>query len=457
MAQPVMSSRKERYAAGKALRQACPRRTHAETPKRDRDPVAMVEDADKGRLANLIPVRHGRMMESPFAFFRGTANIQAADLAAGPPPSGITVQACGDSHLVNFGGFATPERELVFDVNDFDETFPAPWEWDLKRLTASVVLAGRWRSLSDADAQDAAQRAARAYRTAMTRYADCKTMDVWYDKLSMTELRDEFRLDKMTEAEIQEVTDRASDHAAEQVFHKLVDTEDGPPRIIDQPPLLYHPTGKQKSIWTTTGPYLKQYRDSLSADRQALFDRWTPVDVAFRVVGVGSVGTRCLVLLMMADQDDPLFLQIKEARASVLAPYVAAKPFDNQGQRVVVGQRLMQSASDVFLGWGRNADGTDFYIRQLRDMKTSFDITRMGARLLSSYADLCGRALARAHAKGGDPAMIAGYLGAGEAMDEAMARYAAAYADQVEADYHLFARAVRSGRLQIHSPNAELV
>ncbi|TXL81529.1 DUF2252 domain-containing protein [Vineibacter terrae] len=451
-------SRQARREHGKALRKACPRASHAEpgSDLQGRDPVALIEASNVGRLPHLLAIRHERMAESAFAFFRGTALIQAHDLAR-TPSSGITVQACGDCHLLNFGGFATPERALVFDVNDFDETFAAPWEWDLKRLATSFVLAARWRALGSADAAAAAFRAVEAYKDAQLRYAGMKTMEIWYDHLPLDALRAALQDDAVGARQLDALIDKARHQTCEQIYHKLTRPVDGVPRIVDQPPLLFHGTGDEQETRELAAPFLKAYRDSLSSDRRALFDRWVLVDAAHKVVGVGSVGTRCLIALLMADADDPLFLQVKEARASVLEGFAGPSPWASNGERVVTGQRLMQAASDIFLGWARDGDGRDFYIRQLRDMKTAADITRMNGRLLKLYADLCGRCLARAHAKAGDAAAIAGYLGSGDAMGDAVSRYAVRYADQVERDHALFLRAVRGGRLPIRPADETLV
>jgi len=450
-------SRQARRDAGKALRKACARASHAEAGPGldDRDPVALIEASNVDRLPNLLPIRHERMTESAFAFFRGTASIQAHDLTR-TPSSGIRVQACGDCHLQNFGSFATPERSFVFDINDFDETLPAPWEWDLKRLATSFVLAARWRSLGRDAAAETAIQVVDAYRQAQARYADMRTMEIWYDHLSFDTVRGELADDADSARRLDAMVDKVRHQTSEQIFHKLTTPVNGMPRIVDQPPLLYHGAGDEQETRALAAPFLQAYRASLPSDRQCLFDRWTLVDAAHKVVGIGSVGTRCLIALLMADAEDPLFLQVKEARASVLEGLAGPSPWTNNGERVVTGQRLMQAASDIFLGWARG-NGRDFYVRQMHDMKMSIDIARMNARLLKLYADLCGRCLARAHAKAGDPAAIAGYLGNSDAMCDAVGRYAVRYADQVERDYAQFLRAVRSGRLPIPQPDEAVV
>ncbi len=433
---------------GKAARSACPRASHGELGLRDgrRDPVALIEQSNRDRLENLVPVRHGRMMESPFAFFRGTALIQAHDLA-NTPGSDIVVQACGDCHLLNFGGFATPERNLIFDLNDFDETHPGPWEWDIKRLAASLVLAARWRGFDRVAAEQAAVTAITAYRDAMAGHADASVLDTWYARITWDDLRRNAR-SKRTAARLEAYIAKAQTRTSEHVFNRIATEEGGRPRIVDEPPLLYHmPRIRGVDVDTIVGKFLGDYAETLRDDHRALFERFDYVDAAIKVVGVGSVGTRCFVALMLDPAGSPLFLQIKEARPSVLAGYVRQKGARHHGERIVTGQRLMQASSDIFLGWTRGPAGRDFYIRQLRDMKVAVEVTQLGGEGLDLYAGLCGRTLARAHAKAGPAAAIAGYIGGGDAFVDAVARYALGYADQVERDYDAFRIAVRSGRL----------
>ena len=451
----------EREQAGKALRERCPRSAHGGKIMGEggkRDVVALIKAQNEGRLENLVPIRHGRMLQSAFAFFRGTAGLQAHDLA-GTPTSGIVVQACGDCHLLNFGGFATPERKLVFDINDFDETFPAPFEWDIKRLATSFVVAARWRGFDADAARGAALEVVRSYRKSMRRRMDSSVLEAWYSRITADDvLALAGKVGDELVSRVEERVDEARKATHERVFNRLTTNSKGLPRIVDQPPLLYH-LGKRLLKDEHVAEFLDRYRDTLSPERRFLFDRYQVVDYALKVVGVGSVGTRCFVVLLMASPDDPLFLQVKEARRSVLEPYAKShaksKMFKHSGERIVVGQRLMQSASDIFLGWAKGVRGKDFYVRQLRDMKTSPEIETMQPETLETYAGLCGMALARAHDKAGDAAMIAGYLGGKDTFDEAIADYALAYADQVERDFAVFAAAVRSGKLKSDlSPDA---
>jgi uncharacterized protein (DUF2252 family) len=411
-----------------------------------RDIVALIEESNKDRLENLISVRHGRMLQSAFAYFRGTAAIQAYDLA-GTPASGIIVHACSDCHLVNFGGFATPERNLVFDINDFDETLPAPFEWDIKRLAASFVIAARWRGFRPDQAREMAVQAVSSYRESMRKRAGTGVLEAWYSRIALEDMRAAGGNDTEWLGRVKKVVGEAGKQTQEHVFNKLTTPSKGQPRIVNQPPLLYHVDKRELNEDMITA-FFKRYRETLAEERRILFDRFKVVDVAIKVVGVGSVGTRCYVALLLAAPDDPLFLQVKEARPSVLERYTGHSRIAHNGQRVVVGQRLMQAASDIFLGWSRGPGGRDFYVRQLRDMKMSPDIEAQTPRVMRTYATVCGLALARAHDKAGHAAMIAGYLGGIDHFDEAIGDYAVAYADQVERDYATFVKAVRSGRLK---------
>jgi len=445
-------TKEQRHEVGKSLRVKCPRTSHGEVvlgQGDDRDVVAMLEAQDKDRLQNLVPIRHGRMVQSAFAYFRGTAAIQAYDLA-GTPTSGIIVQACGDCHLMNFGGFATPERNIVFDINDFDEALPAPFEWDLKRLAASFVIAARWRGFTEDQAREMAVQTAASYRESMRKRESTSVLEAWYSRIGVDDVQamagDNVDLSGRLKKKIVEARKQTHEH----VFQKLTTPSRGLPRIVDQPPLLYH-VDKLENIkinQSEIATFFEQYRETLAEERRILFDRFKLVDWALKVVGVGSVGTRCFVALLLAAPDDALFLQIKEAGRSVLEPYTGTKKVKQNGQRVVVGQRLMQSASDIFLGWTRGPLGRDLYIRQLRDMKVAPDVETQLPKVMRAYAMVCGLALARAHHKAGDAAMIAGYLGSGDQFDEAIGDYAVAYADQVEHDYKTLVQAVRSGRLK---------
>jgi uncharacterized protein (DUF2252 family) len=430
----------------RALRQTTSREAHKTigTFPATRDPVELILASNNDRVAALIPVRHTRMLESPFTFYRGTASLQAYDLAYAPA-SGIKVQCCGDAHLMNFGGFATPERRFIFDLNDFDETFPAPFEWDLKRLAPSMVLAARWRGFSETVAQEIAEATARAYRERILESAAGETLDTWYSTVTWKEIRGQVAGIGKAAREVDRIVSKAEDRTAENVFHKLTTAQNGEPRLLDQPPLLYHPP--DIDIRAVAGSFLDGYAKTLREDYRNLFSRLRFVDAALKVVGVGSVGTRCFVALLLGEQHEPVFLQIKEARGSVLAGHGAKAAKIHNGERVVAGQRLMQAASDIFLGWARGMHQRDFYVRQLRDMKMSVDLAKMGSRGLTIYGVLCGQTLARAHAKAGEAARIAGYLGKSDAFDKAIRRYATSYADQAEQDYEAFRRAVGRGRV----------
>ena len=440
----------DRRAAGKALRDTVPREAHSQwkEPKGRRDIVDLIEQSNRGRIDTLVPVRHGRMMESPFTFYRGAAAVMAADLAT-TPASGIRVQACGDAHLSNFGGFATPERRIVFDINDFDETLPAPWEWDLKRLAASVVVAGRQIRLSESDAARAARATVRSYRERISDYASMRALDVWYDAIGVDRFLEEMDSAERRERIRQRLEKIQDKNLPEFLFPKLAEHRGSMPRIKDDPPLIFHPTAEQApGLETSYQEAIALYRESLAEHLRTLFDRYHFCDLAMKVVGIGSVGTMCAVALFMASDDDPIFLQVKEATASVLEPYAGKSRHGNHGERVVAGQRLMQSASDLFLGWSRGSGGRDLYVRQLRDMKVSAIVEDFDAGDLRAYGRVCGWALARAHARSGDAAMIAGYMGASEIFDDAIAEFAVEYADQAHTDHRAFVKAVRQGRIK---------
>jgi uncharacterized protein (DUF2252 family) len=439
-----------RLAAGKKLRERVPRSSHSQwtSGKNRADPISLLQESDRGRLPILLPIRYARMRQSPFAFFRGSAAVMAADLAA-TPVTGIRVQACGDCHVANFGGFGTPERQLVFDINDFDETLPAPWEWDVKRLATSIVLAMRQASIGEGRCSDAARTSVESYRKHMREYAEMTALEVWYSSLHV-ELFVQNAETPAARKRWQKREAMATQETSGREFPKIVTVRHGRTRIIDRPPLIYHP-----HEMTAIGKYVRQmfhkYRETLPGERRIVLDRYELVDIARKVVGVGSVGTRCAVALLMAGPHDPLLLQFKEAHASVLAPYADKSRYANQGERVVTGQRMLQSASDVFLGWTCDDQGHDFYFRQLRDMRMKIDIERMSKQDWFEYVELCGWVLARAHARTGDPALIAGYLGKTEAFDEAIAKFAVAYADQTERDYVSFVKAIRAGQIRARS------
>jgi uncharacterized protein (DUF2252 family) len=433
---------------GKSLRDSVPRSSHAAwNPPQDRpDPIASLEISNQGRLPNLIPIRYGRMLKSPFTFFRGAAIIMAGDVAT-TPTTNIEVQSCGDCHLLNFGGYGTPERNLVFDLNDFDETLKAPWEWDVKRLATSVIVAGRHINISAAECLEAARSAVCSYREHMNQYAQMGALEVWYSRIDADVLRD-FARHPNHKARIEHYVNKALTRTSAQVLPKLTEVVHDKWRIIDNPPLMYHLSSHDYLSQEVESVY-QHYRQTLRDDLHVLLDRYRLVDFAIKVVGVGSVGTRCFVALLMGGDNEPLFLQMKEARASVQEPYAAHKvTYRNQGERIVAGQRLMQAASDIFLGWTRSEMGHDFYVRQLRDMKIAVDIEELPADELSGYATLCGWALARAHARSGDSVMISGYLGKGDVFERAIADFAVAYADQTEHDYEALVAAVKSGRIE---------
>ena len=440
----------ERRAEGKALRDAVPRAEHGgwKPPRDRRNPIEILLESNEGRLQHLVPIRHGRMLQSPFTFFRGSAALMAADLAH-TPNTGLKVQACGDAHLLNFGAFATPERNVIFDINDLDETLPAPWEWDLKRLTASVVIAGRHLRLSDNDSARAATAAACSYREHMADYASMRALEVWYDKIDVERIVQETSSQEMRERVKHRVEKAQARTVPEYDYPKLVEHHGAIPRIKDNPPLIFHPTAEiAPGLRTGYQEAIAAYRESLAEHVRVLFDRFHFCDLAVKAVGVGSVGTFCAIGLFLAADDDPLFLQVKEAKASVLEPYAGESLHKNHGQRVVAGQRLMQSASDIFLGWVRGLNGRDFYIRQLRDVKISAIIEDWDFDMLQTYSRLCAWALARAHARSGDAAMISGYMGSSHVFDDAMCEFAVEYADQNQRDYRVFVKAVREQHVE---------
>ncbi|HYT35508.1 MAG TPA: DUF2252 domain-containing protein [Ktedonobacteraceae bacterium] len=448
------ATRAERYAAGKALRAKAPRTSHGEwTPAADRpDPISLLEESNRTRVPELVPIRYGRMSLSPFAFLRGSAGVMASDLA-NTPVSGIKVQICGDAHLSNFGFFATPERNLVFDVNDFDETLPGPWEWDVKRLAASIVVAGRQNGYTTQENRQAVVRSMREYHTLMQQMASMCALDVWYQHIDIGEIMGMVK--RKEQERLQREEKKASGRTNLGAFPKMVEKVDGVFRIKDEPPLIVHvedqgdakKTEAHEAEWIKG--YFAAYMETLPDDRRVLLNKYHFVDFARKVVGVGSVGTRTWIGLFMSggDGDDPLFLQVKEADASVIGPYAGYSPYANHGERVVQGQRLMQEASDIFLGW-THGDVADLYVRQLRDMKLSEDIATMTKKEFEQYARWCAMALARAHARSGDPAQISGYLGGSATFEQAVALFAEAYADQTERDHAALLAAVKEGRIQ---------
>jgi uncharacterized protein (DUF2252 family) len=452
---PVSSSQAhapdELMAAGKRLRGTVPRISHGawKKPADRADPIAQLQASDQERLPELLPVRYGRMLASPFTFYRGAAGVMAADLAT-TPATGLRVQACGDCHLLNFGGFATPERNLVFDINDFDETLPAPWEWDIKRLAASFVLAARSIGLSDSDGRDAAVGAARSYRERLADYARMSPLEVWYARVDAEDFLS-LVTDPVRRKQARRRFEKAKETSGSELdYPRLAGMVGGQIHIRDAPPLIFHPeTARAPDFMARLDSVLATYRESLADDRRALFDRYRLVDAAIKVVGIGSVGRRCWIGLFMSAANDPLFLQFKEACASVLEPHAGRSVYPHHGQRVVMGQRLMQPASDLFLGWVDGEDGRHLYTRQLRDAKIKPAVETFDAETLLVYGEACGWALARSHAKAGDAWTISGYLGKNDHFDTAMGKFAMAYADQAEADHAALKRAVRAGNLEV--------
>ena len=438
--------RAERLAFGKALRQRVPRESHADwkSPHRGRDPIAILEASNRGRLQELVPIRYGRMVRTPFTFLRGSAALMARDVAT-LPSTGIDVQSCGDCHLLNFGAFATPERNLVFDLNDFDETLPAPWEWDLKRLVVSFVVAARDNRQTDEAGRRAVLECVRAYREHLRECSKLRPLEVWYQRMDAKDVI-AAAPDAAGRKFRQQIADRARERVLENLFPKIATLVGGRHRIVDQPPVLFHVAAPDFAERVAEG--MADYRNSLSDDRRVLLDRYRLEDCALKVVGIGSVGTRCYIGLLFSEDGHPLILQFKEAVRSVLEPYAGKSAYANQGQRVVAGQRLMQSSSDIFLGWVRGRHGYDYYVRQLRDMKMSVPVDGFTAVQLKLYARMCGWSLARAHAKSGDAATISGYLGKSDAFDRALGAFALDYADQTQKDHAALAKAIRSGRVQ---------
>jgi len=433
----------ERFSAGKAIREVLPRSCHAvwEPPSSRADPLALIRHADRNRLKSLLPIRYGRLLASPWSFLRGSAIVMASDLA-GTPVAGLRAWICGDAHLDNFGGFATPERRVIFDLNDFDEALEGPWEWDIKRLALSVVVAGRCNGLSDEACQQAASACVRCYRERIRELAGAPFLDAWYSRLDAADAIEQFDDQRM----IERVTRKALRRTNPGTLPKLAEPVEGSYRLTDDPPLMSHAT---QSLGNRFPDVWAGYRMSLPVDRRALLDRYQFVDIARKVVGVGSVGLRCFVALLLGNsEDDPLFLQLKEARPSVLERYLAKSPFANNGMRVISGQRILQAASDLFLGW-THVGRVDYYVRQLRDMKFGVPTSELAACDLTTYSSLCGWSLARAHACSGDPAKIGGYLGHGRAFDRAVVTFAFAYADQIERDYAALAAAARNGTIPV--------
>lgn len=436
----------ERYDLGRSLRATTPRSAHAEwSPPQDRDMLALITASNEGRVESLVPFRHGRMLASPFTFYRGAPAVMAYDLAH-TPSSGIHVQLCGDCHISNFGMFASPERALVFDLNDFDETLPGPFEWDVKRAAASIVVAAHNANLTRKDAKKAVQMAMRIYRKQINDYARRSYLDTWYSRVEADVFLEMVEKKHRKAASTQLARVRDKDRLA--AFSKLTEVVDLERRIIHNPPLIYRLDKREENIREAIIELFTAYGASLEDSRKRLLSRYRFVDLAHKVVGVGSVGTRCFISLWIGiDEDDPLFLQVKQARPSLLEPYLGCSEYDHPGQRVVTGQRLMQAANDIFLGYGQIGSEA-YFIRQLFDMKGSVNLETIPALYLERYAGLCGAVLARAHARTGDAAQIAGYLGNSDSFDQALVEFSFRYAEQNNEDFKEFQQSVEDGRLQ---------
>ena len=465
LAQPEHPTPAERAARGKAARAEARRSTHADwAPAADRpDPVELLEEQARTRVPELVPIRYGRMLLSPFAFFRGAARVMASDLAPAPR-TGLTVQLSGDAHLSNFGVYASPDRRLVFSLNDFDETLPGPFEWDVKRLVASFAVAGRERGFGTKQRRAINVAAPRSYRLAMRDFAQKRTLDVWYARLEVEAIVQqwarEVRAKRFHRIERDLAKQRVKDNL--RALAKLTEVVDGERRIVSDPPLIVPieellPTGGRKRLARVLQDIFESYRRTIQVDRRQLLERFRYAHVARKVVGVGSVGTQTwIVLLLGRDDEDPLFLQLKEAQDSVLEPFLGHRTFANQGQRVVEGQQLTQSAQDILLGWTHapDIDGTserDYYVRQLWDEKASANIESLDPKAMALYAELCGRTLAHAHARSGDPIALAGYLGRGKVFERALASFAETYADQNERDYAALKTAAAEGRVRVET------
>jgi uncharacterized protein (DUF2252 family) len=440
----------ERKAAGRLLRKVAPRSAHGEgiSPDGGRDPLEVLNTQAASRVPELVPIRHSRMAESPFAFFRGGAAIMAMDLAT-TVTTGVMVQACGDAHVSNFGKFATPERNLVFDINDFDETLPGPWEWDVKRLCASLQIVAHERGSSPRTCRRVVRTAAREYRERMASYATKRALELWYDRIAMRDLFEHFPRDYQARLRRDVKRAQRKDHLRAVARHTRA--VDGHLRFVDDPPLITHISDTNYDLDDAMS-FIESYRGSLTDERRHLFDRFRTVDVARKVVGVGSVGTRCWIGLLEGPSHrlgDRIVLQVKQAQPSVLEPYVGASTSGHHGRRVVIGQRLTQAASDIFLGWGEGArSGHEYYVRQLWDVKGQGDPMAMNANNLGYYGALCAWALARAHARTGDAVQISGYLGSSDVFDRAVADFAEHYAIVNEHDHALFVDAIKDGSVE---------
>jgi len=447
---------KEKYAIGKEMRGKIPRSDHAtwKVPH-DRPSVKiMIELSNYDRLPELVPVRHFRMSASPFVFYRATASLMARDLSH-TSLSGITVQICGDCHLMNFGGFATPERHVVMDINDFDETLPGPWEWDVKRLATSFILAARDKGFGRNNADDIVMELIAAYQNAINEFANMNLLDLWYLKFDLEKIMREQKNEALKERLAKNLA-KGNKQTHDKVFYKMTSDNMGQFTITEQPPLILHPFDLKESM-DMINVFFENYKSTLQPDRRFLLDQYHITDVALKVVGVGSVGTRCFIVLLLNDNNEPLFIQVKESRQSVLEPYTHASVYGHHGERVVQGQRLMQSASDIFLGWTTGPQGRQYYLRQLRDKKISPDVNTLNKEFLTIYAQYCARVLAKAHCKTNQGAIICGYIGKGDRFAEAVTGFAELYADQTEKDFEEFKKAIQKGELAVASDIARAV
>ena len=440
----------ERYEVGKNMRKTCPRSSHAqwESPKDRPDPVDLIIESNNDRIPKLIPLRHGRMGVSPFTFYRGAALNMASDLA-GTPVTGMHVQACGDAHLCNFGAFATPERNVIFSINDLDETLPAPWEWDVKRLAASFIVASRNNNLNDTVARETALECVRSYRENMMIFSEMKTMELWHYALGPDQLVSKLKDPELKRRGLKRLEKEKARSIAEEIFPQIAKGAGNSRFIKDQLPSIFHwESHSPGEVVQETKDAFELYKESLPPGFNHLLNRYELKDMVIKVVGVGSVGTLCWVLLLMTGDGDPLFLQVKEARKSVLEAYAGKSIYPNSGQRIVYGYRLMQPFSDPFLGWTAGKGGRHFFFRQLRDIKISMKVETFGKKEMKIFADWCGRALALSHARSGDAAMLSGYMGKSDAFDQAIAKFSIAYAAQNDKDYTSFKRAIKSGRIE---------
>jgi len=445
---------KEKYATGKEMRGKVSRTEHAvwKVPPNRPSVKNLIDLSNYDRLPDLVPVRHFRMSSSPFVFYRATASLMARDLSF-TPSSGINVQICGDCHLMNFGGFATPERHVVMDINDFDETLPGPWEWDVKRLAVSFVLAAREKRFSRNSAHDLVVELITAYQNALNEFANMNLLDLWYLKFDLEEILKEQKSEELKDRLAKNLA-KAGKQTHDTVFYKMTSDNMGQFTITDQPPLILHPFDLEESK-DMINTFFDQYKTTLQPDRRLLFEQYHITDVALKVVGVGSVGTRCYVALLLNDDNEPLFIQVKEARQSVLEPFTNASIYVHHGERIVQGQRLMQSASDIFLGWTTGPQGRQYYLRQLRDKKISPDINTFNKEFLVIYANYCARVLAKAHCKTNQGAVICGYIGKGNRFAESIAEFAELYADQTERDFEEFKKAIQKGELAVAKDPAQ--